>query len=499
MARVSKPALSPPAFATTVGGAAPTRASDPPAMSVSRFDKATENLVRWSVRGEWMEWHLDIYNAHVAPVADTLDVSEDEFEELLGDVADMLGVFIVEDFFTARFGEDGEANVVDDYLKRRGWRETAPGRRYLESLRDSMVSLHEVVGIDPGRSMTVRDLIRGGEAVTVHDKLGSKLAAPWDRLAARVVEVNGKMYFTGAVLRFRHELSLLFLSMFDETATEMEEDIPEEARREIEESADIRSAVREIILGGGAGARMFTHVWLLDTILRAQAPLPELHNTDDEPIMFCRVRFSVVGDEAEVATMLDGIECFERDQEDEPSWTWSVPGSPLHRMAIRRRGDGVPESESVIGNTSLGHAELNAGAVTLFVNSCERAERGRDLLASCLGDLVGPPLTSHQDPERALEDHAGQSDVEPEFPPDEAVQAIHSYLDDYYRRILDDPHPSVDGKTLRQAARTRKGREKVIDWLKQLENTEYRRAAQQRHKPYNASWIWRELGIEAPE
>ena len=42
-----------------------------------------------------------------------------------------------------------------------------------------MVSLYEVVGIDPGRSMTVRDLIRGGDAVTVHEKLGSKSAAPW--------------------------------------------------------------------------------------------------------------------------------------------------------------------------------------------------------------------------------------------------------------------------------------------------------------------------------
>ena len=468
-------------------------------MSASRFDKATENLIRWSVRDEWVEWQLDIYNAHVAPVADILDVSEDEFEELIGDVADMLGVFIAEDFFTARFGEDGDVNVVDDYLKRRGWRETVPGRRYLEALRDSTVSLYEVVGIDPGCSMSVRDLIRGGDAVTVHEKLGSKSAAPWDRLAARVVEVNGKMYFTGAVLRFRHELSLLFLSMFDETAMEMEEDIPEEALREIEESADIRSMVREIVLGGGHGAQMFTHVWLLDTILQAQAPLPALHNTDDEPIVFCRVRFPVVGDEAEVAKMLDGIECFERDEDDEPSWTWSAPGSPLHRMAIRRRGGEAPESETVIGNTSLGHAEMETATLTLFVNSRERADRGRDLLASCLGGLVGPPLISHEDPERATEDHAGQSDIEPEIPPDEAVQVIHSYLDDHYRRILDDPHPSVDGKTLRQAAGTRKGREKAIDWLKQLENTEYRRAARQRHKPYDTGWIWRELGIEAPE
>ena len=306
-------------------------------MSSSRFDKATESLVRWAARDEWLQWQLDLYTAHVAPVADILDVSDDEFGELIGDAAEMLRVFILEDFFTARFGEDGELNVVDDYLKRRGWRETAPGRRYLESLRDSTVSLYEVVDIDPGRSMTVRDLIRGGESITVHEKLGSKSAAPWDRLAARTITVSGKTYFTGAVLRFRHELSLQFLSMFDEMAKEMEDDIPEEARIEIGESADIRSAVREVILGGESGARMFAHVWLFDTILLAQAPLPALHNTDDEPIVYCRVRFPIAGEEAEVATMLDGIECFERDEEDEPSWTWSVPGTPLHRMVVRRR------------------------------------------------------------------------------------------------------------------------------------------------------------------
>ncbi|MDD9992281.1 MAG: hypothetical protein OXP75_10795 [Rhodospirillales bacterium] len=467
-------------------------------MSASRFDKATENLVRWCARDEWLEPQLDIYTAHVAQVADILDVSDDEFEELIGDAADMLGVFILEDFFTARFGEDGELNVVDDYLKRLGWRETAPGRRYLESLRDSMVSLYEVVGINPGRSLTVRDLILGGESVTVHEKLGSKSAAPWDRLAARIVEVNGTMYFTGAVLRFRQELSLQFLSMVDEMAMEREEDITEEARRILAESVDIRSVVREFMLGGGHGAQMFTQTWLLDTLLQAQAPLPALHNTDDEPIVFCRVRFPIVGDEAEIATMLDGIECFARDEGDVPSWTWSVPGSPLHRMALLRRGIEVRKSESMIGTTSLGHAEMEGGALTLFVNSRGRAERGRDLLVSCLGDRVGPPLISYQDPEKALEEDAGQPDREHETEPKEAALVMRACTDEYCRRMLDDPHPSVDGKTLRQAVKTRKGREKAIDWLKQLENTEHRRALQQGDRPYDTSWLWRELGIEVP-
>ena len=82
---------------------------------------------------------------------------------------------------------DGELNVIDDYLKRRGWRESVPARRYLAALRDSTVSLYKVVDIVPGHHMTVRDLILGGEAVRVEEKLGSEGAAPWDRLAAGVV------------------------------------------------------------------------------------------------------------------------------------------------------------------------------------------------------------------------------------------------------------------------------------------------------------------------
>ena len=38
----------------------------------------------------------------------------------------------------------------------------------------------------------------------------------------------------------------------------------------------------------------------------------------------------------------------------------------------------------------------------------------------------------------------------------------------------------------------------MIGWLKQLENTEHRRAAQRGHRSYDTAWLWRELGIEAP-
>ena len=83
------------------------------------INRATQNLVKWSARGEWEALQREAYAAHFEPVIDSLDLPDDALDVLPDDAAGMLSVFILEDFFTARFGEHGERNVIDDYLKRR--------------------------------------------------------------------------------------------------------------------------------------------------------------------------------------------------------------------------------------------------------------------------------------------------------------------------------------------------------------------------------------------
>ena len=471
-------------------------------MRIPGIDRATQNLAKWAARDEWEAYQLEIYAAHIDPVADALDMSGDDIAELLGDSALMLHVFIAEDFFAARFGEDDQQNVIDDYLKRRGWREAVSARRYLEALRDSVVSLYEIVAVDPGRSVTVRDLILGGEPITVNEKLGSKSLARWDRMAARIVTVNGKENFTGGILRFRHEASQELLSVFDEMAERMKEELLEAAKETGDDSTVELESVRRLIVLGLPCAPMFSQNWTIDTITQLRAPLPELRNSDNEAIVFCEVRFPVAGDEAKVAAVLDGIEAFERQEDEDACWAWLAPGSPFDRMDRDNEepaaDDAAAEGEDIIRMTSLGDAALGSDALVLTVNSRERAERGRDLLASRLGDLVGSPLISHQDPEQAVAEYAGQAVDELGLPPEEAARIVHAHLDEHYRRTLDEPIPMLDGKTLRQAAATTEGRPQAIDWLKQLENTEYHRAAQQGEKPYDTAWIWRELGLEVP-
>ena len=415
------------------------------------------------------------------------------------DAVGVLRVFILEDFLTARFGEQGERNVIDDYLRRRGWRESVPARRYLEALRDSTVSLYEVVDIVPGRSMSVRDLIHGGEPVQVEERRGSQGAALRDRLAARIVAVHGRHRFTGAVLRYPHALSQRLLEVLEKMAGEMQGAIRAEADEGYEAAPVTRAVAREVMVRTPLFPRILSQLWMVDAVARARAPGPVLRNTDDEAVELCEVRFPLTADVARVGEVLDGVEAFEREEGGEPRWRWLAPGSPMQRAA-RHRGKRptADSSQSDTGTTLLGDVAVRKGMLVLSVNSQARAERGRELLASRLGALVGPALIAHQVPERTMAARSEHSPEEPEIPPEDVVQVMHSYLDDHYRRTLDDPLPMLDGKTLREAAATRTGRVRVVNWLKELENTEHRRAVEQGHRPYDTAWLWRALGIEAP-
>ncbi len=465
-------------------------------MRIAGSNQAINNLVKWSARDDWAPYFEEVFAHHLDPVMDKFDVTSEDLAEILGDAFDMLYGVILEDFFATRFGDDGELNVIDDYLKRRGWREKVPAKRYLAAIRDSVISLYEVVDIDSGKAMTVRDMIRGGGPVTVEEKMGSESAAPWDRIAARLVTVNNKPCFTGGMLLLPHKASGTFLSVFNETAKDVRAGLRREAKKQGENPAITSEEVEELLLDS-RGPCLLTQVWLIDALTQINAPPPEMRNTDGDAILFSEVRFPISGDEAEVAATVDGIENVERNAPAEASWTWHGGSSPSQPIAARKHEGLTLQSVVDGGRTSLGNIDIGNGIILLSTNSRERAERGRDLLASRLGALVGAPLISHEAMERRMETSAdSRVPEEDEIPPEIAAQIIREHFDNHYRRLLENPVPVLDGKAPRQAVKTKKGRGQVIEWLKYLENSEHRRANGEGQEPYDMTWMWRELKLE---
>ena len=83
-----------------------------------------------------------------------------------------------------------------------------------------------------------------------------------------------------------------------------------------------------------------------------------------------------------------------------------------------------------------------------------------------------------------------------DLPAVEQREIVHATLDKHYHHLLDDPIPVLGNVSPRTAAKTKKGREKVVAWLKTLENHTARLA--DRNDPmatYDVTWLWTELGV----
>ena len=145
----------------------------------------------------------------------------------------------------------------------------------------------------------------------------------------------------------------------------------------------------------------------------------------------------------------------------------------------------------------LGTVELAENAVVLTTNSSARAERGQALLASALGELVRTPLTKIETIEQVMASRPPHAvDPSNEIPPDVQAEVMRVALDKHYRQILDQPVGMLDDLTPRAAAKTKKGREKLVAWLKFLENqTERHHGAGDPLGSYDFSWMWTELGV----
>lgn len=109
----------------------------------------------------------------------------------------------------------------------------------------------------------------------------------------------------------------------------------------------------------------------------------------------------------------------------------------------------------------------------MSVNSRERAERARTLFGNVLGARIGPPLTEIQSIEQLMAARTAASKPEPaarEISPEQRRGIIHQSMDRHYRRMLDEPVPMLGNRSPRKAVKTDAGQEKVVAWLKTLEN-----------------------------
>ncbi|TDH61589.1 hypothetical protein E2C06_15765 [Dankookia rubra] len=418
------------------------------------------------------------------------------------EIADVLGIDAATVVWGAAFEDlvatdqpDGR-NLADDYLRRRGWKEGASTREYIAGLHRSTISLYEVSGLVPGESMQLRDLIRGGDPVRVSEKLGSQGLRQWDRVATRVISLREGAVISGTLMPFDEDTGEALLASLRRAGTKAPREVAKVAQEfGIEtDTTTLAGMMTPDLLLAGAGF-MVTNFWLDAALQAAQGrSRPDLVNSEGDPLDFTTVHFPLLGGvkPEQIRTALAAIPTLR--QEDPGFWNWlDVPGAGP-QIPPRRGKAQTFFSKMEDGSLVLGTLVLKGRRLSLEVNSTARAERGQALLGPVLAGLVGPPLIERTDLEQMLATERPPPEPSGLSPEDERA-LICQTLEDHYRHILDQPIPSLGGKSPRAAAKTPKGREKVVAWLKTLENHSAKRPAGHSIGEYDFGWMWQELGV----
>ena len=466
-----------------------------------------DGLMKWLGRDEWRGLFEDLLEEHLKDACAVVDGGIDGLEALLGyDAASVLWGCAFEDFLT-REDEDG-LNIVVDYLKRRGFRETATSRAYMNALRDSVMSLYEVSDLRPGESFLVRDLIRGGEPVRVSERSGSRQLKQWDRIGARVVRLGPKHVMGGGVLVFDHDTADAIAEVIRKNSKALLKTVAGETRHPASLVAAAVALTDTEVLRDLSP--VFTATWIRNRLDRILNP-PQLINSDGDAILFTTARYPLKRGATltAVRAILDALPGLRAEPSDFWNWVDHAGG----RRRSRKKADAAPAKRIALSSTLddgskvLGTIEIDGRSIVLQTNSAQRAERGASLLDTALAGLIGIPDIETQSMEDvrtarpATDDAADGEDAEaaelalPGLSPEDQQKIMGEFVDRHYRSLLDEPIGALGGKTPRACARTQAGRRELAAWLKLLENAAAQSTANPLVAAYDLTWMWEELGV----
>lgn len=359
-------------------------------------------------------------------------------------------------------GPDGRT-ALELWLAERAGDLDDAGRRLTAARQAAWFSLHEVLAAVPGESVTLRDLLAGGEHV-VRERSASRTLAPREVILATVLELGDRAVLGGCHPR-----------VVPPRAGDV-------ARRAIRKLLRTRArlvapaALRELT----ADASLFA-IWQANVRQLDALPPPHLCNTDGEDLLLTVDRFEIApGAAEELVTGLLALPGARRED----------GGTGPTEIAFIREGNAM----GALPTTLVGRAVLTGDRLRLETNSLARADRLRGLVQDRLGAGVRFRIREHGDPTARAAEAAGRPAAAPQELPPDALEALRQLKAEHYARWLDEAIPALRGLTPRQAAKKRGAvREALCLLLSEAEHAEARQPEGQR---FDVSFLRRELALE---
>ena len=361
--------------------------------------------------------------------------------------------------------------------------------RYLSACLDSPFGFFEILSVDPGHGMQVREILTE-TSYAVQERGASMTLQPGDTLYGMVVECDDVVMLEAcAPISIPIGLKPMIVEerelLLADEAQEREElsALTEEVR-----AADDERAADEADPPGAADVERTLHkhslflydfsnrelYWELIQPLLNPAP-PQLHNTDGDPLSMQRLIFAI-DSPAEAFAALKSLANGDSDEDLLQDAEYAADGA-LQKVEIHwiKRGNALHKG---LETTLLGRIEINGTQMITEVNSAPRAADFKQLVSERMGEKARYRVTEIQSMERLL--HEARSKPRRQSTQEEMdnaalmaqpeVQAqLRAMMQRHYAAWVDEKLPALQGKTPREAVRTKAGKEKVDALIRDIE------------------------------
>lgn len=332
------------------------------------------------------------------------------------------------------------------YAKRKRKSLDSYKHRLIEAICQKPVTFYLIVATVPEREITLRDILRQRE-VTVHERTASTTLRPGQIVFTKVVDLDGEAVMTGCA-------PYAIPGRFFDAIVELRENIARHCDLDAETLRDYDFELRGLYLN------------LREAVVNPA--LPEVENTDGDPLQLTRIDYDLKCSPQDAFTALlpltleDDPDCFADESEYDKAEKLIAVHIPWLRVG-NSRNPSWP-------NTLLGHIDIRGDRMSVNVNSQARANAIQAEITSQLGARARLKGIVIESVEQMMATAAeGSSSAQPkreretdEFQQTPEAQAFVAKMNaEHWRTWPDVPLPALGGQTPRQAAATPVGRERL--------------------------------------
>lgn len=355
----------------------------------------------------------------------------------------------------------------------------------LQDWQEAYISVFQVKDIEPGTGVLLEDIF-SGEEFFISDISLSKQVKKWELITTRKIKVLNEWHISGTGTkenpRAKEEILNFVLEIFKQF-------------KKYHPRADIPTCLRS--QGYRLSQRILT--------LQAEPPtLPQFYTSSGEKLEFWEARYDL-HDLTAAMSLLDRADDYfqtelikgEQGKPLEVSYDWLESRDTAAKMT--KTVDGVTLTSYFCGQPGsesyrlLGAIQLKPGELKLTAQGEKRFTLGKQLIEALLQGLIEHRSDAVETPEMMLAamDESKRQPPQKKIPDEAERELLQNMYDQHYQEWLDSPLPILGGKTPRKSVRSKEGRRKVENLLREFEY----------HHTYgdifyDISWLRRELKLD---